>query len=394
MTTSTRVVAADRPLAGRSLPLDALRGLAALLVLANHTRVPWQDLPAWTAPARLAAASGGTGVALFLVVSGFSIASRWSTTGPFPVRRFWARRFRRLYPTFWAAALLSVALLCLAEGPSAVLARDRPWVWRPGEVPVALQVLGTATVVTANVVPLAHLVRAWSLALEEQLYALWTLVQVRAPRLTSGRVLVAAVVLHVLWQGAAALVLPRSGDLLRGGGDPRLLLWQFQVPALLAAWAAGWWLSDLRARGWAPAHPGALAATAAAALLAGALVQDRVGPVVALPGPRTLAPATLVVGLLFALGYAALLAAAVLRPAGAPGAARPTRGRAVRALAGVGVSAYSLYLVHPPVLELVDRRTSLPLGARLLLGWAAALATARVFWLLVERRWTRPGRAA
>ena len=62
----------------RLLGVDALRFVAALLVLLTHTAAPWAAWPRWTAPLHWVASDGGTGVTLFLVLSGFSIHLRWA----------------------------------------------------------------------------------------------------------------------------------------------------------------------------------------------------------------------------------------------------------------------------------------------------------------------------
>jgi peptidoglycan/LPS O-acetylase OafA/YrhL len=88
----------------------------------------------------------------------------------------------------------------------------------------------------------------------------------------------------------------------------------------------------------------------------------------------------------FAFGFAAVVAGAVLdRRRGRIVLPRPI----VRSLAWAGLWSYSLYLLHPAVLELVDRRSHLGTGPRLLLGWAASLVVSWLFYLLVERRWLR-----
>jgi peptidoglycan/LPS O-acetylase OafA/YrhL len=82
--------------------LDVARGLAALLVLAEHglDRCLPRFLPATIGHGNL----GRSGVILFLVISGFVIPT--SLEGVGSNKRFWLRRFFRLYPAYW----LSIAI--------------------------------------------------------------------------------------------------------------------------------------------------------------------------------------------------------------------------------------------------------------------------------------------
>src|SRR3954453_8192821 len=85
--------------------LDGVRGLAILLVLASHLRVPGLY------------AAGAVGVTLFFVLSGFLISSllieerRWS--GRITLPAFYMRRVRRLAPAFvvWAGSIAFLGVL-------------------------------------------------------------------------------------------------------------------------------------------------------------------------------------------------------------------------------------------------------------------------------------------
>src|SRR5664279_5015226 len=73
----------------RSAPLDGIRGLAILAVLANHTGQPL-------------ARGGYLGVDLFFVLSGYLITAlllrEHQRYGRISLRRFYLRRILRLYP--------------------------------------------------------------------------------------------------------------------------------------------------------------------------------------------------------------------------------------------------------------------------------------------------------
>lgn len=142
------------------IDIQALRGLAILLVVVYHARL--LPLP-----------GGYLGVDIFFVISGFLITSlivRAIQAGNFSFADFYYRRARRLLP----AAYVTLAV-CLALSPfllTSIEMRD-----------FVMQVLGTVTFTgnfvlwsqtgyfesTAELKPLLHV---WSLAIEEQYYML------------------------------------------------------------------------------------------------------------------------------------------------------------------------------------------------------------------------------
>jgi peptidoglycan/LPS O-acetylase OafA/YrhL len=373
-------VTVQRRLAG----VDALRFAAACLVMLNHTTVPWASLPAATAPIRWLAADGGTGVTLFLVLSGFSIHLRWAQRrhdGTFPVWRFWRRRFLRLYPTFWLSVPLCLGLVLLAEGQHAFVQTLHPLSGRH----LAEQAVGFALIVPANLVGLVHFGRAWSLGLEEQIYVLYSAAMRRARRSRPALLVILALLVTVGFGVACQLAWPGWVPYSKGGNHRELVL-GFQVPALGFAWVLGYALAEARAG--ALRVPSLLRRPSVAlGLLATVLVVRHVSdPVLHLPAERVLVPYDALSAPLYAVGYACLVAALVLpRPRHRPRPAVVCRLWAV--LAGAGLWSYSLYLVHPAVLELVDRRAGLSTWLRIPVGWAGALLVSRLFFELVERHW-------
>jgi peptidoglycan/LPS O-acetylase OafA/YrhL len=158
------VVADAEPGLSHEPALDGLRGVAVAAVVAFH----------------LGHLEGGfLGVDLFFVLSGFLITSlllteaRWR--GRVDLRRFWARRARRLLPAL-LVMLVGVAVLLMAFTPDGDRPRFR------GD---ALATLGYAANwermagdltywdIFTQPSPLDH---TWSLAIEEQFYLLWPLV--------------------------------------------------------------------------------------------------------------------------------------------------------------------------------------------------------------------------
>src|SRR6478609_1055070 len=80
-------------------PLDGLRAIAALSVLAFHLRLP-------------GFAGGGLGVDMFFTLSGFLITGlllrELSSSGKLGFRRFYVRRGLRLFPAYLAVVVACV----------------------------------------------------------------------------------------------------------------------------------------------------------------------------------------------------------------------------------------------------------------------------------------------
>ena len=145
--------------------LDAIRGLAVLLVLVHNT-----DRTSYTG---FIARNGWMGVDLFFVLSGFLITgillSTKENAGYF--RNFYARRCLRIWPLYFAALLFMFALVPLvrpSEARRIFDARSMPW-WsylvflQNFFVPVVTKATGLLGV-------------TWSLAVEEQFYLVWAIV--------------------------------------------------------------------------------------------------------------------------------------------------------------------------------------------------------------------------
>lgn len=121
---------------GRLSSIDALRGLAALVVVLYHARGSWWigasetyrhyglslNVNAWLGYISVPLSLGNLGVTLFFVLSGYCIHRRGAnllaanTSEQPDWRGFFARRFFRIYPTYLAALLLTALIdACLAS---------------------------------------------------------------------------------------------------------------------------------------------------------------------------------------------------------------------------------------------------------------------------------------
>jgi peptidoglycan/LPS O-acetylase OafA/YrhL len=200
------------PAAGRDLPLEGLRGFAALMVFYAHLSAPTTRLDPGYAPSpfwwRFEFATGA--VLLFFVLSGYVIGltnQRQATTPA--IRDFWRRRFWRLFPI----NALAVGLAWVALPATA-----------PGTLLGNLLFLQNSQPILGLRVPLlAANPNLWSLHYEVVYYLLFPVVWSLRPRVA------------VLLTGLVALAALRFGS-------PDLAL-----PANLAAgacfWLAGLWLA-------------------------------------------------------------------------------------------------------------------------------------------------------
>lgn len=161
-----------------------MRTIAVAIVLCAHGGVPYFR-------------SGGTGVDVFFVLSGFLITTILITEharmGSISFRNFYARRFLRLAP-----ALL---LACGVAGAGMMVCEER----FPG-TEIALSLSYTANwAIALYDYHLTWLNHCWSLAIEEQFYLIWPLVivalerNVRSPQ-TKVQLLIAGAVMIAIYR--------------------------------------------------------------------------------------------------------------------------------------------------------------------------------------------------
>jgi peptidoglycan/LPS O-acetylase OafA/YrhL len=345
----------------RSTRIEALRGVAALLVLEGHVfgwSRHYEPHAIYGSFAARTLLGGGFGVFLFFALSGYLLywpfARRdFADGGAVDLGRYTRNRALRILPLYYVVV---VAVLVLQER----FGTFEQW-WR---MLLFAQSFSNQTVGRIDG-PM------WSLVVELHFYALlpllaWALARVsaRSPARGAG----ALVVL-----GLASLA---TAELTRRHG----LTWRYSLPVTFVYFVGGMLVAVIRAAG-----------------------RDRL---LRLPGALRSADAWLVaaaalwVGVFWNYRLEALMAVAGLLVVGA--CVLPLRPSALfrildtRALAIVGVASYSLYLWHLPLVEALARRTWLPHGYWVLLAAATVLSltVAAISYLAVEapflrlrRRW-------
>ncbi len=159
---ATRVTPTQPPKLRKLPGLDGLRAIAVVAVIIYHLDPHW--LP-----------GGYLGVDLFFVISGYLITAlvlgEYQRTATVSLRRFWARRARRLLP----ALGLALVLVTIA---AALLARDALPPMRY-DVPAAVfyvlnwRLLFAHDSYAASFGRPPLLLHLWSLSVEEQFYLIW-----------------------------------------------------------------------------------------------------------------------------------------------------------------------------------------------------------------------------
>ncbi len=326
--------------------LEGLRGIAILLVLLFHAKVPGTD-------------GGFVGVDVFFVLSGFLITGllirERERTGGIDLKAFYIRRVRRILPAATVVLAITMVFAWFLMAPL-----DLPRV-AGDAVASALSVgnirfaAGATDYFGTDLAP-SPVIHYWSLGVEEQFYLLWPAVLILATRNRRPRV-------------AAGIVLAA------------LALTSFAAAYLLTDAAPGWAFYSLPTRAWQLGLGGLIAV--------GAERVARLRPQIAVP--------------LGWAGLAAVLASLFVITPGTPypglAALLPTLGSAAVIVAGerpwsvarllaiaplrfLGRISYSLYLVHWPILVLpavtLEIGQQLPLEVRLGLaalsvvaGWAS-----------------------
>ncbi len=355
---------AARPPRERLAGLDGVRGLAALFVVVNHVFLrAFPGYPADRAPFWAAGfIYGRFAVVVFIVLSGFSLSLSPARHGwrLDAVSRFAWRRARRILPAYWAALAFSLAVAWLVVPP-------------PGQAAPDVRSLVVNGLLVQNLVQAPSPNRAfWSIAVESQLYVLFPLLLLLVRR-WGAVVMVCAVTLAVAGVGGVA------------AHDARLDAFVIQSPPDLAAlFAVGVLAAGIAAGGgrrssWPWTW---LALAAAAPALAAICWQGSVWTLDHL----------LWVDLALGPAVGCLLAALA---AGRP--APLLRLLDARPLRSLGLSSYSLYLTHGPIVVVVYeqvvsrwlRHGPAPFLVSLAVVLPITIAFARLFASVFERPFLR-----
>jgi peptidoglycan/LPS O-acetylase OafA/YrhL len=380
--------------------LDAFRGLACLGVLVYHATL-YGTLD-WYSPTDgpLAKLVGiifrnlYIGVPIFFVISGYCItaASESAMRRADPLKDFFKRRFRRIYPPYWTVMFLTaVGLLIVgftdlhvllgvdppqsleAESFAAVQHLPNPSRLSLGQVAGNLTLTETWLFHLRKAPALFILPTAWTLCYEEQFYAVCALLLVSPSFFYRGVGAITLMTLGVLCSKILGKVFGFSP--LRPVGLFIDGPWLTFAMGIFVFWAIQHWSEKRR---WAIL----LALLLSVLLVAAQLIKSQLYHYV----------------FSYSVGAVFSLLLLVLHPYDRP----LSNSRPIRIFSWVGEFSYSLYLVHYPITELIGRwfwmhevrglwphvLIVLPITATL------SIALSRLFFLLVERRFLhRPEKA-
>ncbi len=149
---------------GRLNSVQALRGIAVLLVVIYHAKVAIPDATFLHLP--IVDDFGWIGVRLFFTISGFIIADRISLAGS--LGEFYLRRYLRVFPLYALATLVAVYLAYLFGGPMySAPVTETGAAYEPGP----FYLLKSLFIVPQNAWP--YLSVGWSLEYELAFYAIF-----------------------------------------------------------------------------------------------------------------------------------------------------------------------------------------------------------------------------
>jgi peptidoglycan/LPS O-acetylase OafA/YrhL len=356
-------------LSGRIPALDGLRGLAIVMVMAFHQTAMRPTTALDYEFVRLSQYLAA-GVDLFFVLSGFLITGILydAKTGTHYFRNFYARRFLRIFPLYYA--VLFVALVVLPRFPHPKLAKwehfgglGQVWYW--------LFLSNWSIALGGRGFQHGMIDLSWTLSIEEQFYLIWPVVVLAFDRRRLMRICVGLV-------GGALAV--RLGFTLSG----RPGAWSMMLtPSRMDTLAVGAWIA-LAARG-AGGIGGLVPAARWLAIISGLVVAALIVPSSPPAFVYALRPTVNLTAL--AIFFGSLLVLAVgTRPAGLI-----ARVFEMRFLQVFGVYSYALYLFHNPIQAAIrdtvygpSRFATLggsPLPGQLVFYVVAAVPTLACAWL-------------
>lgn len=345
--------------------LDALRGVAIVLVLVHNLSIFGPSVSVFDKLWNAFVEAGWVGVQLFFVLSGFLITGillddrgrdRVRT-----MRAFYIRRSLRIFPVYYALLLLYFVVVPPFFPPLRRPFAEAVWYW---------VYLSNWSWFAFGILPgLGHV---WSLAVEEQFYVVWPWVALRVTPRTLARISVAVVIGSLVTRGV-----------LHARHFPDLWLYSATVCRADALAMGALVALASRSEVWRPRLARALAPAGLFAVVAlGALAvvthgMNRNNPLIQIWGYS-----------LIGLGSAVLVALA----------ARPEapRWQQSRALRFFGKYSYAIYLAHPPIKHVVHHVFGAKLDAMLetrpiatdaaFIGaiTVAAVGVALASWLVLE----------
>jgi peptidoglycan/LPS O-acetylase OafA/YrhL len=345
--------------------LDGVRGAAAMFVVLHHIWLTsWPSFPRDTGPWWLGwLLYGHMAVAIFIVVSGFSLALVPMRNGgnlSGGVRRFLRRRAWRILPAYWAALILSVLVTALFLRPDL----------GPAAIGRSLAVHGLLVQdVVGSQTPNGAL---WSIAIEWQIYFVFPLILLVGRRTSMGTAVTITAIAVLLAHAVAGL----GGAFDKINGLTPQFLALFALGAL-AVWVGGGERAQALRR---PLAAVGLAALASFVLLA------------VTRGSEWVVARFFWMDLLFGVGVACVLA--VMYAGGITPARRVLTSRTALWL---GLFSYSIYLIHDPIVGMLDKYAFGPMdlsplatfGLTLALGLPVILALCYAFHLLFEAPFLR-----
>lgn len=360
----------------RFLSIDALRGIAAFLVVIYHAfgggtvfklnaagdlsaSEAWQFIPGF----------GYMGVYLFFVISGFCIHLRWAkarSKDPAADPKvdffaFWRRRWIRLYPAYLAA----IALFLGWEYYEGVLHFTGFFVWDMVSHVLMIHNLDSHTVFSMNGV-------FWTLAIEEQLYLLYFLLLFLRSKLGWGVTLGITFASRFLWL-AVCLIITRSTGFDLPFTEGSLANWWIWA---MGALAVENYFGVIELPKWCRSRT-----LAAIFLISGAAIHflEYTGQPVYHDVAVDIEPVLWGAGFFFLINYAVSLEKTI-RQGG-------ITYRAIAACAFVGLFSYSLYLTHELVIQpLAGRNVYVVCVLCLVFAYAFFLIFERPFMLYLARQ--------
>ena len=325
----------------RLTSIDALRGIAALSVLLYHDFIALPAGPLIKGSEALnrfimtSAGYGRTGVFLFFVLSGFCIHLRWASAKASGAKAtlsfvaFWKRRLWRLYPTY-----LIILIIAVVVTVSMGIYRLGPPLYK--DVLMHLLLVHNFSAATTDSINGPF----WTLAVEEQLYALYFILLWMRNRMNWKTILVICASARIGWFafGYIAFHQFHANIYVRDGAANFWLLW------VLGAIAVEAWVGLIELPKWCYSMPLAIMALLSAAWLdAQFSTIDYSSHVMAY---RVL---ILTVDPLWGVAFFLLMNSFVVREKKWNG--EGAFSTFTRLLAQVGLFSYSLYLTHQILIE-------------------------------------------